>query len=381
MWADGYCTWCKTLPGAAVIPGLISVGFAVLGAASDSGFIGSHDSGGNARSASGRVRSYNNALAGSRADLLALDQADSMRARDHNDPAGPKTSADARNRSSFPRKLTVPHTATYSDAAFDLAVTSVRMGSPMAMTIGFFESFSGVEDSYDLYMVRTEGDPIRSVAHTALDMGMEATGGANVGRTFDAIHAGDGADRISPGCPRGRDDARELYAQRASAKGSGSSHQGSESCAAAALVASVHASSRGHRSRHSERFPPHRRGAARGARPGQNGKSAKSSTRDGWVEIELRMSIGTPNDPDQAIVRLLRPAAWLAYHGAHEGAVISVELEELNVRGDAYVTYVGAGPSIAPGARCPVTGLVRPREVTMSFTSHSETRPEWRRSV
>jgi hypothetical protein len=78
-----------------------------------------------------------------------------------------------------------------------------------------------------------------------------------------------------------------------------------------------------------------------------------------WREIDLEMTVENDGVLDDLELRLLRPEAWIREHGALEGQVISVTLDELNVTGHARVTRLGGAGHIAPGIRCPVTGWVR----------------------
>jgi len=62
---------------------------------------------------------------------------------------------------------------------------------------------------------------------------------------------------------------------------------------------------------------------------------------------------------DTLVIKLLRPAAWVAALGVTPGAQVGLALEDLNVAGMAEIVAVGPLQTLRSEARCPVTGTVR----------------------
>jgi len=78
-----------------------------------------------------------------------------------------------------------------------------------------------------------------------------------------------------------------------------------------------------------------------------------------WQEIGLRMVVPSIGGTDELDIQLLRPRSWLDLNEVVPGGVISIELDELNVAGNAFVTYVRPHAATAVGTRCPVSGTIR----------------------
>jgi Flp pilus assembly pilin Flp len=99
---------------------------------------------------------------------------------------------------------------------------------------------------------------------------------------------------------------------------------------------------------------------ALGDRVGPESAACENLQTDDWREVDLQLTPdGAPPGAGDLQIRLLRSPAWFAENSASVGSQIAVGLEELNIRGLAYVTRIREAPPIEPGSRCPVTGLMR----------------------
>lgn len=97
-----------------------------------------------------------------------------------------------------------------------------------------------------------------------------------------------------------------------------------------------------------------------GDRVGPESAECADLRTDGWLEVDLRMPVpGKPAGGEDLQISLLRPTAWFAETPASVGDRILVQLEELKLQGEALVTDVRRASPLKPGARCPVTGLMR----------------------
>lgn len=68
-----------------------------------------------------------------------------------------------------------------------------------------------------------------------------------------------------------------------------------------------------------------------------------------WRQITLRLQ--NPDSPSTWLdVVILRPLAWIEAHGAHAGAVVPFELEELGIAGPAEIVSVDPCPAIESGS-------------------------------
>jgi hypothetical protein len=113
---------------------------------------------------------------------------------------------------------------------------------------------------------------------------------------------------------------------------------------------------------------------------------------DDWSHLQLRVVASTADGPKEVDLELLRPGSWVQYRGLEEGRHTPLELDELGIVGTAYVLGIAPGPSLSPGDRCPVTGLIRhtaahvigvrlewsaPLEVTAEHRLFSASRQGW----
>jgi hypothetical protein len=97
-----------------------------------------------------------------------------------------------------------------------------------------------------------------------------------------------------------------------------------------------------------------------GDRVGPESAECADLRTDGWLEVDLRMPVhGKPAGGEDLQISLLRPTAWFAEKPANAGGKILIHLEELKIQGEALVTDVRWASPLKPGARCPVTGLMR----------------------
>jgi hypothetical protein len=98
---------------------------------------------------------------------------------------------------------------------------------------------------------------------------------------------------------------------------------------------------------------------ALGERVGPESMECADLRMNDWSEVGLRMVVEDQMGVDELKIRLLRPRAWFERNQVAIGIDIGLELEELRVAGTAHVTDIRPAPKLNPGARCPVTGLVR----------------------
>jgi cbb3-type cytochrome oxidase subunit 3 len=97
-----------------------------------------------------------------------------------------------------------------------------------------------------------------------------------------------------------------------------------------------------------------------GDRVGPESAECADLRTDGWREVDLRMPVpGKPAGGEDLQISLLRPTEWFAEKPASPGGKIFLHLEELKIQGEALVTDVRWASPLKPGARCPVTGLMR----------------------
>ncbi len=96
-----------------------------------------------------------------------------------------------------------------------------------------------------------------------------------------------------------------------------------------------------------------------GDRVGPESAECADLRTDGWLEVDLRVPVHARPTGEDLQVSLLRPTAWFAEKPASVGDKILVHVEELKIQGEALVTGVRWASPLKPGARCPVTGLVR----------------------
>jgi RHS repeat-associated protein len=96
------------------------------------------------------------------------------------------------------------------------------------------------------------------------------------------------------------------------------------------------------------------------ARAGPESKECARLDFSDWKEVDLEFRPKKSGSGEGGVsIRLLRPARWLVENSIALGATVALKLSELNTSGVATVTGIGDGPRLKPGARCPVTGLMR----------------------
>jgi len=93
-----------------------------------------------------------------------------------------------------------------------------------------------------------------------------------------------------------------------------------------------------------------------GQRVPNDAQACRETSFEDWSAVELTMS---GSDGDQIELMLLRDPGWFSRFDVKLGAVLWLNLEELNVQGEALVVAIHGPVVVGRGPGCPITGTIR----------------------